>query len=274
LVALWLCGGPLYVHMWLGQFTLPLACLLWWSVLAWEAGRPGRALAWWTVGVLWKPAALLWVPVWLRERRLWAGLAAALLLVALNGLYFLRHPADWQVFADSNLRFTSLWVASNVGPAALLYQFTGPGPGYEALRLVSSVALALPALWLTGRRAGRPEFWLLGALWTTLFLVTYKEIWEQHLVLLIPFLVLGLLRRPHWGLWGLALWLLLPGPLVFYDVGGLEVGMDPQPRFSWPVSLLHHSWRAVPLLALYGFWLRQGFAGGRGGGGRGGAGAG
>jgi len=244
--------------MWLGQFTLPLACLLWWSVLAWERGRPSRALAWWAAGVLWKPAGLLWLPLWLRERALRPGLALALTLVAANGLYFLARPADLAVFAAANLRLTALWVSSNVGLAALLYQFTGPGALYETLRALSVAALAAPALWVTWRRGPGPgpEFWRLGAVWTTLSFLVYKEVWEQHLVLLVPFLVLGLLRRPGRLLLGLAVWLALPSPLVFYDVPGLPVGMDPQPHFPFGVSLLHHAWRAVPVAVLYGLWLR------------------
>jgi hypothetical protein len=71
----------------------------------------------------------------------------------------------------------------------------------------------------------------------------------------LPFLVLALWRAPSPLLIIVAVLLALPSPFVFYDVRGLFFNSDPQRYFSPPVSLLHHSWRAVPLVVLYGHWL-------------------
>jgi hypothetical protein len=82
-------------------------------------------------------------------------------------------------------------------------------------------------------------------------------VWEHHLTLLLPFLVLGLWRAPSRLLGLLVLLLALPSPFALYDVRGLGFNVDPQPYFGPAISLQHHSWRVVPLLLLYGYWLRK-----------------
>src|SRR5436190_572373 len=55
--AVWLTFTPLFVHMWLGQFTFLLGSMLFWCVLAAEDGRWKAAPGWWIGSVLWKPAS-------------------------------------------------------------------------------------------------------------------------------------------------------------------------------------------------------------------------
>jgi len=275
LCAVWLTFTPLFAHMWQGQFTLLLGSMLFWSVLALEDGQWRRAQAWWIASVLWKPAAVFWLPLWVRDRRFWPGVGLTGALLLANGLYFWCFPRDYALFSLMNLEIASLFVASNIGLSALIHDLTRSGALYAVARQVVTGILLVPALWVTfyplfrsarqpnrpGQAAetpsdaGAPPVWLLAALWTALFFLVYKEVWEQHLVMLLPFLVLGLWRAPSRLQTALVVLLALPSPFVFYDVPGLAPGVDPQPYFSRAVSLVHHSWRVVPLLVLYGHWL-------------------
>lgn len=88
LAALWLVFTPYFLELWVGQFTFLLGSMLFWSVLAYQKGRGKTAQGWWIASVLWKPASLLWVPVWLRERRFWPGLLLCGLLLLGNLVYF------------------------------------------------------------------------------------------------------------------------------------------------------------------------------------------
>jgi hypothetical protein len=281
LASLWLVFTPFFLELWVGQFTFLLGSLLFWSVLAIQDGRHHAAQGWWIISVLWKPASLLWIPLWLRERRHWAGLALCGLLVLGNLLYFLFFPQDWAVFREANVHPLPTWHAGNIGLSGLIYHFTGKGPLFQPVRLFLTAALIAPVLWITlwprpgaGARVkegdpGRPTptdagprlnpepapFWLLAALWTSLYFLVYKDVWEHHLTMLLPFLVLGLWHAPSRLLLVLVVLLALPSPFFFYDVPRLGFNVDPQPYFSPAVSLLHHSWRVVPLLLLYGHWL-------------------
>jgi hypothetical protein len=258
--AVWLIFCPYFLELWIGQFTFVLGSLLFWTVLACETGRGKAAQGWWIASVLWKPASLLWAPIWLRERRWWPGLLLCGLLLAGNLFYFRFFPADWPLFLETNFQSMPTWHAGNVGLSGLVYHFTGPSALFHAVRVSLSLALVLPALWITLRplpRERRPPFWLLASLWTCLYFLVYKDVWEHHLTLLLPFLVLALWRSPTPLLIGLVILLALPSPFVLYDPPGLGFNVDPQPFFSSRTSLLHHSWRVVPLLALYGLWLKQ-----------------
>lgn len=257
LCLLWFAFSPYFLELWVGQFTFLLGSLLFWSTLALRDGRMRTAQAWWTASVLWKPASLLWVPIWIRERRAWPGLTACGVLVLANLIYFGFFPGDWAVFVDTNLHPLPSWHAGNVGLSGLIYHFTGEA-SFVPVRLVLSVILVLPALWVTLRRPlheGGKGFWLLPALWTCLYFLVYKDVWEHHLTLLLPFLILGLWHSPSRLLVAVAVLLALPSPFVFYDLPSLGFTQDPQPYFRPAVSLLHHSWRVVPVLLVYGLWL-------------------
>jgi glycosyl transferase family 87 len=282
LAGLWLAFTPYFLELWVGQFTFLLGSLLFWSALALQDGRWKAAQGWWITSVLWKPASLLWAPLWLRERRFWPGLALCGLLLLGNLVYFLFFPGDWAVFQQANVQPLPTWHAGNIGLSGLLYHFTGEGRLFAPLRALLTLALAGPVLWVTFHRPRREDegsghqgeehnagrsgvpgtpWWLLAALWTLLYFLVYKDVWEHHLTLLLPFLVLGLWQAPSRLVAAVAVLLALPSPFVFYDMPGLGFNVDPQPYFSPAVSLLHHSWRVVPLLLLYGYWLRLAWVG-------------
>lgn len=264
LASVWLAFSPFFLELWVGQFTFLLGTLLFLSALSMEDGDPGRAQAWWTTSVLWKPASLLWVPIWARDRRHWRGVAVCMVLLAANLVYFHYFPADWKVFADTNLNPTPTWHAGNLGLSGLIFQFTRRTPYFLPVRYVFHVLVLLPALWVTFRPCLRkmeervdPPFWLLAAVWTCSYFLIYKDVWEHHLTLLLPFMVLGLLHRPSRLLAVIVALLALPSPFVFYDIPKLGFNVDPQPYFPLWISILHHSWRVVPLVVLYVLWLRM-----------------
>lgn len=252
LCALWLVFTPYFLELWVGQFTFILGSVLFWTVLALEAKRDRAAEGWWVASVLWKPASLLWVPIWIRDRRHWPALIVCSFLLCLNGLYFLKFPSDWGVFVDANVKAVPQWHAGNVGLSGLIYHFTGK-LSFTTVRMAVTVVLLGPALWVTFRR--KPPVWLLAGIWTVLYFLVYKDVWEHHLTMLLPFLVLALWRSPTRLGWLIAGSLALPSPFFVYDLPGLGFNVDPQPYWTGPVSLLHHSWRVVPLLALYVHWL-------------------
>ena len=256
LSGIWLVFAPFFSELWVGQFTFLLGSMLFWSVLQMDDHRPRAAFGWWLASLLYKPAALLWLPLWLRERRFRVGLLSCVALLLSNLLYFIYFPKDWAVFREANIQQLPTWHAGNIGLSGLIYQFTGEGLWFKLIRSTSTFLLVAPALLVTWRRNSQP-FWRIAALWTILYFLLYKDVWEHHLTMLLPFMVLSLWHTPSRFVVVLIILLALPSPFVFYDMRGLDFNVDPQPYFSTKISILDHSWRVLPLMALYICWLRE-----------------
>ncbi len=254
---LWVMYAPYYLEVWVGQFTFVLACALYVSVLLYENGRDRAAAGLWALGVLLKPAAAGWMVIW-ASRRLWLAPLLLVILVLCDLSYFLRFKQDWPIFLGSNLAPEPTWHAGNVGLTALLYLLLGPSPLFYLGRVLSAIALGIPLIGATMRArvsAPRESFWLLAGCWALLQMLLFRDMWEHHLTLLLPFLVLSVQRLQGPGILITTVLLALPSPFVFYDVSGLRPGLDPQPFLGTLASLVQHSWRVVPLLALYAIWL-------------------
>ncbi len=90
------------------------------------------------------------------------------------------------------------------------------------------------------------------------YLLTYKDVWEHHYVLLLPPIVLLTLRKASPWLW-LPPFLIsaLPGLFVLYDLPGLGYNEDPQVYWRPATSLLHHAGKPLAPLWLLGGLLAQ-----------------
>ncbi len=93
------------------------------------------------------------------------------------------------------------------------------------------------------------------------YLLTYKDVWEHHYVLLLPPLVLLALRRYSPWLW-LPPFLVsaLPGLFVLYDLPDLGYNEDPQAYWRPATSLLHHASKILAPLWLLAGLLTQSLA--------------
>lgn len=98
----------------------------------------------------------------------------------------------------------------------------------------------------------RPLLFLYAAL-SAAYLLTYKDVWEHHFVLLLPPLVLLALRKTSRWLW-LPPFVVcaLPSLFAFYDLPHLGYNEEPQPYWSHAVSLIQHGWKPLAPLWLMG----------------------
>lgn len=282
--ALWLLFSPYFLELYMGQFTFLTASLAFWAYLAWqeEALNPRqRSGAWWRGDLAWassvclKMMPLLYLPVALLRGR-WKGCLVALaILIISSGLYFAHFPSDWAVFVSTNGDSTPTWHAGNQGLMAFLYAAGGERVvTYRWARIGVIVLVGAALAWLTGQawissrqtseakataegkattaRRERDILFLYAAA-TATYLLTYKDVWEHHYVLLLPPLVLLALRGER-----LSLWLppfvvsALPGLFFLYDLPGLGFTKDPQAYWNPTTSLLHHAWKPIAPLWLLG----------------------
>ncbi len=281
--ALWLLFSPFYLELYVGQFTFVTASLVFWAYLRWTQALPastgnreqgtGNLLAdlIWTAALWLKAMPVLFLPILLLRGR-WKGALLALAGLALTSwLYFQRFPQDWAVFVSTNADPRPTWHAGNQGLMALLFALNGEStPRFLPARSVAIVvvALVLGLLFLQAWRAQRtsqadphthipthptePLLPLYAAL-SAAYLLLYKDVWEHHYVLLLPPLVLMVLRG--WSPW---IWLpaylvaAIPTPFVLYDVPGIGYNEDPQRYWTPAISLLHHGWKPVAAMWLFG----------------------
>jgi hypothetical protein len=89
------------------------------------------------------------------------------------------------------------------------------------------------------------------ALWTLTFFLIFKDIWEYHYVMLIPLFVGFYLRTGSKYLLVLFALLALPTPFILYDVPSSE---NPHLFWSKPLSIVHHSMKAIPTFLFY-IWI-------------------
>ena len=265
--SLWLLFTPYYLELFVGQFTFITASLVFWAYLGWRepsGGAARKADGLWAAAVWLKMMPLLYLPVALLRGRWKSALAVLLVLLASSALYFAQFPQDWTVFAATNAEEAPAGHAGNLGLMALLYHAAGERHGaYSVARAVALALVGASLAWLTYRvwkvlrgKSGDAEGRMLAlyAACSAAYLLTYKDVWEHHYVLLLPPLVLLALRKESKWLW-LPPFLIsaLPGLFALYDLPGLGYNEDPQVYWRPATSLLHHGGKPVAAL-----WLLAG----------------
>jgi len=265
--SLWLLFTPYYLELFVGQFTFITASLVFWAYLGWREPSRGaaRKADWlWAAAVWLKMMPLLYLPVMLLRGRWRSALAVLLVLLASSALYFAQFPQDWTVFAATNAEEAPAGHAGNLGLMALLFHAVGERHGaYSVARTVALALVGASLAWLTYRawkalrgKSGDAEGRMLAlyAACSAAYLLTYKDVWEHHYVLLLPPLVLLALRKESPWLW-LSPFLIsaLPGLFALYDLPGLGYNEDPQVYWRPATSLLHHGGKPVAAL-----WLLAG----------------
>ncbi len=181
--------------------------------------------------------------------------------------YFLFFPKDIGYFI--NYVFGSpldyFYQAGNVGIYPLIseisYVFTYNINFINAVQILWGLTVILFTLWVQLRLKNRqPDMLDLVSLWLCAFFISYKFIWEHHLVMLIPVLAMEF-KKNNRKVIGF-LWFLLGIPTVFYFLN-MNLGKsytEIQPFWTEAQSVLYHSCKIIPLVTLYICVLRRLFA--------------
>jgi len=237
-LACWLLAPPAWVDLWFGQFSAASASLAFWAALAWglhraKARRPETrsawlGAAWWAGAVLVKNLPLVYLGwLWKRRELRWPVAAAVGLTLGASALYFLLRPADFSLFMRFNADPANAWLSPwNSGLWSAVETALAPRTSPLVRRALGGgwtlaiVAAAGAATWRASEEQGA---WLLG-LWTCVFLLTFKEVWDHTYVYLAPFLALAALARGGrpfsralWAATGLMAWINWPNPFVTLD---------------------------------------------------------
>ena len=283
LALMWLVFTPYYLELFMGQFSMIQAALVWGMLLcAWPAstveaagaGAPDRRLLpaprrrlfelLWIASVLWKITTVLFVPVLARLGRWRTLFITALLGVVATVPYFLLFPAHWPDFVRNNLGGrVAGHELGNLGFRQLVYEALAmagvPAAVQQAAQLLILVIVLAVALWVT-LRPRRLDLVAVLSLWLAVFFLLSPQVWEHHYVMALPALVA--LYATHRSPLVILLWLLLALPTPFGFIGlqpTIAANHDLRAFALQPAwqPLLQHASKALPILGLFVYtaWL-------------------
>jgi len=257
--ALCLAYTPLWLELFMGQFSFATGALVFVSCVLATSRRPRWALLPWIASVAIKIYPAILLPLWWRKGafRLSTGLVALLALGNVPG--FLRLPDAWQIFKGTNLSPT--WVIppnaaqygfSFVEQVILVRGFGVPAHLWPTIHRIGAVVVLAIALAFALRRRGSS----LAAGAAALLLahqLTYRDVWEHHSSMVLP---MGLLllrenladRRVAWSIGAALVMLALPTPFALWDLPGVD---DPAGSWNLAQQLAVPGAKVLPTLVLF-----------------------
>ena len=202
-----LASSPLYLELYMGQYSLLQATFMFAAMVAYLRGREKSFAGYWCVTLCWKLNTWIAAPALIRHKK-WGAMAIALGVILVTTIpYFLKHPEAWGMFVSQNFQADPELGMTNgnhgfVMLVLLLFSFAGA----KTILWIVPGFIVLLTLFITfaGRRA---HFVDLLCLWMAVYFLVYKHIWEHHYVMLIPVIVILAVRHK-------SPLLLIPGLLV------------------------------------------------------------
>lgn len=274
-VSLWLVFSPLYLELFMGQFSFVMASLMFWTLLAWMEEQRTRGDALWAISLVVKSNSVLFAPALLLQRRWKSVLVGGAIAAVIAIPYFAAVPGTYGQFAQNySGGMTMSTLMGNQGFAALigiailrtsgLWTDNIPLLGQRVPQMDQMMELPL-LLWmlmviggalfitLRAKRNSGPEIYLL---WILAYFLFYKHVWEHHYVMLLPVFVLLYYRMTTGNLplsrhvfWGSYAVVALPTLFVFFDQS--PVLFDPE--LSWEAwkSFAFHAPKPLAALVLF-----------------------
>jgi hypothetical protein len=265
LCAAWLSFPPLYVELWMGQWTLATGSLVFWAYLAWQAKRDRLATGLWSAASVIKLFPLALMPLLLRQRRVVA-VGVGLGALGLSLVWFVWHADDFTIFIRLNFTEVDLrsFHAGNFGLQAFLYHAISVAEPLSAAAwrpIATAVTIALllvTTVAMTRRADADPRVSMAMAL--LLLPLVSKHAWEHHYVLVLPaltLLVAAWASAPD-RLGGLCvafalLW--LPSPLILLESG--DPTWYPDDAWSPLTRAIYHAVKPLTVLGLFLVCARQ-----------------
>ncbi|MBD3336486.1 MAG: DUF2029 domain-containing protein [Candidatus Eisenbacteria bacterium] len=247
-----------------------------WRAYRWrkEGWRPARVWLVWAASLVLKTFSVFLAIPYLRDGRLKRVVAGGAAAVLVCGPYFLWRPADLIEFARLNLAPTAHRILKgSYGLQTWLTDLMTHLPGdwdatlfalgrfdVSAAKIVLGLcalvvfAAACRAALQLQERPGRRAVDLL--LWSAVFFLVFKTVWEYHYVMLLPGLTAAYLQTGSRFLLGMGILLALP---TLYGATPLLTGVAAhQPLDEWPgwYRIVHFSVKALPAAVVFIWCLR------------------
>ncbi len=205
-VFLWTFFFPFNVEYHMGQFSFLMSSLLFWTYIALKNSRFTLSSVWWTLSIMLKSFSILFVPIYLKEKK-YKLTAVVLFIVLLGALpYYLIFPEGWSRFRMLNLSVTlgmgGILYKGNLGAQMFLQYLLHPVFSNESfisigqwnwtqltfmVTLFSAVAV-IAALLTTMIKPS--DIKITFPLWICVFFLIFRDVWENQYVMFLPALVI------------------------------------------------------------------------------------
>jgi hypothetical protein len=216
-IIFWISPFPLFVEYFMGQYSVLMGTLVFWTAIFLIYGRKLGAGICWMLSVLLKTYTLLLAPLFYRLKRR-ADIVICIALVAATSIpYFLIFPKGLEKFYEfglkgrlgegaSQLYMGSQGIQTALQATANLFRledvhapiFSAQMSLAKLLIITVSLSILVFLVVLTFRKDFDPL--AVYCLWIMTFFLFYRDLWEHHYVMLIPVLVLmtSTERLPVW----------------------------------------------------------------------------
>jgi hypothetical protein len=266
--------SPYLLEIYMGNASFVASALILFAFDGLDRGRRWRPTALMLVSLLIKPVGLVFVPLML-VRQMWRETGALLAAFVLSALpYFLAHPSDLASVLSINVNAIPApgWVVhcGNQGLHGLITDVSARLAGIHPARLASfeqlptavrllltllPLALAALALRATLRPGVRSRTGLALLLWSCVYLLGYKDVWEHSYSFVLPILGYVWARDfdilPRRLLLVASIGLALPTAFAFYDVPLPPGPNDPERHLAFATSVLHHATKPLWLILTF-----------------------
>jgi len=250
-IGMWLCFSPIYLELYMGQTTLFVGLLTFFSFYAEYKKKEKSGIILWTLGSLVKYMPYLLTPAILcsgRTRKVIYNILLSILAVISFGLVFFIYFLNYNLDAAGNL-FTH---NGNFDLKNLIYLFgriftqddnwfLNNNRLVNIILISSFFGISILATIYT------KDYLIAASLFACSYFLAFSGIWEHHFTFIFPFLIILWIRDDNRKLWFLIFVLLaLPTPFYFFDLFNL---------WDFPFSLLYRSSKTIPILILFIFLL-------------------
>jgi hypothetical protein len=221
----------------------------------------------WIVTLLLKGFTAIYTLTLIRMGKKKMVVAGIVAIIATSAPYFLKRPQDLKWFLHINFQPLPAYpMGGYFGFSVLLKDIFDHIPrlmngGRIDLGLLDLYMKSIPLLAILGGIVLMPLLLTvrrktidpLGSitLWTLTFFLIFKDIWEYHYVILVPLFVGLYLETRSKYLLALFAMLAIPTPFLLYDI---PASNNPQAYWSAPLSIMHHSFKALPTFLFY-IWI-------------------
>jgi len=276
LASMWLCFSPLYLELYMGQFTFFLSATFFLVCYSHMKHKDKMQSIVWIGGVIIKFTGLILVPLFFKYNKYKTIVTCLSILCLTTLLYFSFHKEDIPVF---------LYNVSNIGKLAN-YNLHAGNLGFRAFLgivikkalpdisvsvhllsknlLFNSQTIAFSAaqcisygfvffsLIITFLVKKENNFINLFSLWICSYFLSAGEVWEHHFVLILPALTFLYFENEKKMYLLAFLILAIPTPFILFDIDTMGPGhFDPEKFWPLSVSVFYHCFKISGVIILF-----------------------
>lgn len=267
--SMWLIFSPFYPELYMGQFSFVQGFLIFLMGYALIQRRPALFDWSWFLSILWKTNTALFTPLFIRLKKFKIIIITILTTAAITIPYFYFYPGSWQKFMINFGHVNNSYIG-NMGLNQLLFNLLNKasldlinlwGHSYFTISLINYALMFVVVLVTFLKKNFNPLINL--ALWTTLYFLTYHQVWEHHYTMILPILILVFLTTRSWIVFICWLLLALPTPFFFFFAKrtallnapyGVEFLTVYGINFPYWQDIIFHASKVIPTVILF-IWL-------------------